>query len=162
MPEQAFKEWPQPSLLDRLTDKKPDEPRQPRTLMDVVLRDLPWLLNAKNLVSDEELEQYPHVASSVLNYGLPDIAGISLAGLDLRTLEKSIAKAIIAFEPRIIASSLVVKADSTEYSGIHYNKIMFLIDGDMWGQHKLERLSLRAELDMERAFFSVSKTDGPA
>lgn len=170
MPELAPKDRLQPSLLDRLTDLEPErqvEPRERRvlslrTLKEGVLRDLAWLLNANKLVPDEELERYPHVANSVLNYGMPDISGLSLSGLELPALEKSITKAITDFEPRIIPSSLVVKAASAEHGGIHYNKVMFLIEGDMWAQPYPERLYLRTELDMEGAAFRISETDGPA
>jgi type VI secretion system protein ImpF len=87
MAELAPRERLQPSLLDRLTDDEPDhqvEARERRVLSmrglrDGVLRDLAWLLNTTNLLSVSDVPRLPHLASSVLNYGMPDMSGASIA-----------------------------------------------------------------------------------
>src|SRR4051794_31731838 len=94
MAELAPRERLQPSLLDRLLDEEPDkqvESRERRVLSlrglrEGVLRDLAWLLNATNLLSVTDGARLPHVANSVLNYGMPDISGMSVAGLNLGDL----------------------------------------------------------------------------
>jgi type VI secretion system protein ImpF len=157
MAELAPRERLQPSLLDRLTDDEPDklvESRERRvlslrSLREGVLRDLAWLLNTTNLFSVTASARLPHVAGSVLNYGMPDISGISVAGLNLADLERGIRQAIWDFEPRLIRGSVVVRA-STLDAGQH-NKIMFEIEGDMWAQPYPERLYLKTELDVDRA-----------
>src|SRR5579862_1717332 len=47
-------------------------------LRSTVRRELYWLLNTTNLDAVEDLEPYPHVKVSVLNYGVPDLAGKAL------------------------------------------------------------------------------------
>lgn len=100
----------QPSLLDRLTDAAPsqrEESREQRVisatrLRECVIRDLSWLLNAVNLETSRLLEAHPQVRSSVLNYGIPDLAGVAVAGIDAAALQQRIREAILAFEPRLI------------------------------------------------------------
>jgi type VI secretion system protein ImpF len=166
MAELAPRERLQPSLLDRLTDDEPDktvEARERRvlslrTLRESVLRDLGWLLNTTNLLSVTNLPKLPYVAGSVLNYGMPDISGLSVAGMNLMDLERGIRQAIWDFEPRLIRASVAVRAIAEESSG---NKIMFEIEGDMWAQPYPERLYLKTELDIDRASIRLSDNGGP-
>jgi type VI secretion system protein ImpF len=166
MAELAPRERLQPSLLDRLTDDEPDkavEARERRvlslrTLREGVLRDLAWLLNTTNLYSVTPTARLPHVAGSVVNYGMPDISGISVAGLNLTDLERGIRQAIWDFEPRLMRASVVVRA-VTANAGEH-NKITFEIEGDLWAQPYPERLFLKTELDMDRATVRLLDSTG--
>jgi type VI secretion system protein ImpF len=166
MAELAPRERLQPSLLDRLTDDEPDkqvEARERRvlslrSLRQGVLRDLAWLLNTTNLFSVTGAARLPHVAGSVLNYGMPDISGMSVAGLNLSDLERGIRQAIWDFEPRLIRGSVVVRALAG--GAAEHNKIMFEIEGDMWAQPYPERLYLKTELDIDRAAIRLVEDAG--
>jgi len=87
MADLAPQERLQPSLLDRLTDERPDERVEPRErrvmsmrrLRECVLRDLSWLLNADNLAQTEDLGAYPLAAASTINFGMRDLAGVALS-----------------------------------------------------------------------------------
>ena len=170
MAELASSERLQPSLLDRLTDHEPDKSVEARdqrvlslrALRQGVLRDLAWLLNTTKLIPTKDSVSYPIVANSVLNFGMPDISGVSLSGLDLAELERSIRQAVWDFEPRIIRNTVVVKAISADQRVASYNKVIFEIEGDMWAQPYPERLYLRTELDMEGSAFSISEATGHA
>ena len=80
----------QPSLLDRLTDEEPGNPREgaDRRIMSLnqlkasVLRDLAWLFNTTALFDPDTGMQIP-AGSSVLNYGLPALADVHLAARSL-------------------------------------------------------------------------------
>jgi type VI secretion system protein ImpF len=165
MAELAPRERLQPSLLDRLTDDEPDsgvESRERRvlslrTLRESVLRDLAWLLNTTNLLSVTDYPKLPHVGSSVLNYGMPDISGMSVAGMNLTDLERGIRQAIWDFEPRLIRATVSVKAVPQQSDG---NTIMFEIEGDMWAQPYPERLYLKTELDIDRATIRLTENSG--
>ncbi|TFW31976.1 type VI secretion system baseplate subunit TssE [Massilia horti] len=165
MAELAPRERLQPSLLDRLTDLEPDkavEARERRvlslrTLRESVLRDLAWLLNTTNLLSVSDTPRLPHLANSVLNYGMPDISGIAIAGLDLADLERAIRQAIWDFEPRLIRNSVNVRALSGE---AQHNKIMFEIEGDLWAQPYPERLYLKTEIDLIGASIRLTERAG--
>lgn len=152
----------QPSLLDRLTDKAPDtrtESRDRRTLSmrqlrQAVLRDLAWLLNTGYLETTEELEDYPHVRDSVLNFGLPDITGLSAAGTDVTALERSVRDAIVKFEPRISPDSLTVRVVRDE-SAMGRNSMVFTIEGQLWAEPTPMMLYLKTEVDLETGDIDV-------
>src|ERR1051325_4639249 len=117
MAELTQKERLQPSLLDRLTDDDPERKQEsrdrrvlsPARLRECVRRDLTWLLNTTNLASSQNLDAEPNVARSVLNYGMPDLAGHTASSVDVRSLERMLLKVIWDFEPRLVKSSVKVK-----------------------------------------------------
>jgi len=94
MAELTTQERLQPSLLDRLTDDEPDSKQESRErrvlslprLREAVLRDLAWLFNTTHLAVAEDLSNYPYVARSVLNFGMPELTGATVAGLDRAAL----------------------------------------------------------------------------
>jgi type VI secretion system protein ImpF len=166
MAELAPRERLQPSLLDRLTDYEPDQSAEPRdrrvlslrTLRDGVLRDLGWLLNTTNLLSGGGAARLPHLSNSVLNYGMPDISGVTVAGLNVSQLERGIRQAIWDFEPRLIRSSVSVKVMSGGSS--EHNKMTFDIEADLWAQPYPERLYLKTELDLDSSAMSLTESSG--
>jgi len=165
MAELAPRERLQPSLLDRLSDDEPaasSEPRERRvlslrTLRAGVLRDLAWLLNTTNLLSVVDYAELPQVGNSVLNYGIPAMAGHGVTGMDVAKLERGIRQAIWDFEPRLIRASVSVKArvDAEER-----NRLTFDIEADLWAQPYPERLYLKTELDLERGAVAISEMNG--
>ncbi len=48
--------------------------------------------------------------NSVLNYGLPALAGHTASSVDVHAIEALLTETIATFEPRIIRSSLRVRA----------------------------------------------------
>jgi type VI secretion system protein ImpF len=163
MAELAPRERLQPSLLDRLTDDEPASPVEPRerrvlslrALRESVLRDLAWLFNTTCLLSAPDAPRLPHVANSVLNYGLPDLSGNSISYINLARLERAIRQAIWDFEPRLIRATVIVRALAGGTAD--HNKITFEIEADMWAQPYPERLYLRTELDLERGAVTLAE-----
>ncbi len=153
----------QPSLLDRLTDKAPDSRSESRDrrvlsmrmLRQAVLRDLAWLLNTGHLETTDDLEPYPQVRDSVLNYGLPDITGISASSADTSALERAVKKAIAMFEPRIAPDSLRVSVARDE-STMGRNAMVFTIEGQLWAEPTPMTLFLKTEVDLETGDVAVS------
>ncbi|NCA12162.1 type VI secretion system baseplate subunit TssF, partial [bacterium] len=99
-----------PSLLDRLLDDDPAASREPASRQAAVVagiraglcRDLRDLLNAHRFLS-AAVERYPEVASSLANYGLPDLQSLEIReDHDLQSLCRSIAETIRRFEPRLV------------------------------------------------------------
>ncbi|ESQ09457.1 MAG TPA: type VI secretion system baseplate subunit TssE [Chromatiaceae bacterium] len=162
MAELTPKERLQPSLLDRLTDNAPDTTEEsrddrvlsPRRLKACVLRDLQWLLNTCDLASVMDLGAYPEVSRSVLNFGLPDLAGRNVTGLDILTLERELRQAILRFEPRILPASLIIRAVVDE-KHMNQNAVRFDIEGELWGQPLPQQLYLRTEVDLESGEVAV-------
>src|SRR5690349_19480034 len=109
MAELTLKEKLQPSLLDRLTDDDPGskvESREQRVLSmqrlrELVMRDLAWLLNCECFENLQNLDDYPQVRSSVLNFGIPALSGTTISGTDLAKLERRVVESVRFFEPRI-------------------------------------------------------------
>jgi len=158
MPELTPQERLQPALLDRLTDDEPlnqkPEPRERRIinatrLRQAVLRDLSWLFNTTRLESGDALSAYPFAEQSVLNYGLPALAGETASQLDIVVLESSMRQAIINYEPRIVPATLRVEAILASGSLDHHNVVSVQITGQLWAQPVPLELMLRTELDLE-------------
>src|SRR5579864_228685 len=96
MAELTQQERLQPCLLDRITDDEPNKQQELRDqrvvslrrLREGVLRDLGWLLNATNMAVLEDLSEYPQVARSVVNYGMPALAGSLASSIDIDDFER--------------------------------------------------------------------------
>lgn len=153
-----------PSLLDRLTDEAPGESGSHGgsvTLSELrrsVLRDLNWLFNTSQLLRPEESEAWPMVRKSVVNYGLPPLAGVTASGLDIRKLERALRQAILDFEPRILPESVAVKAMLDQHALDHHNVVSLQIEALLWAQPVPIELLLRTQFDLESGQNRVDET----
>ncbi|MFC4729686.1 type VI secretion system baseplate subunit TssE [Coralloluteibacterium thermophilus] len=167
MAELTSQERLQPSLLDRLTDDEPgrdEESRERRVisasrLRECVTRDLSWLLNCTHAEADRSFEDAPQVAASVLNYGIPDLAGISLGGIDPATMERRIREAVLAFEPRLVPETLRVRV-RTDRQRMDRKSLVFDIESEMWAQPLPLNLYLKTEVDLETGRLQVTEALG--
>ena len=167
MAELTTQERLQPSLLDRLTDDEPDKLEESRDkrvisatrLRDCVTRDISWLLNCVSLDVDVDLDDYPEVARSVLNFGIPDLTGASLSGINSETLQRQIKDAILAFEPRLTDNTLRVSVNA-DHKRMDRQALMFNIESEMWAQPIPLNLFLKTEVDLETGSFKVSEGFG--
>jgi type VI secretion system protein ImpF len=158
MADLASQERLQPALLDRLTDDDPDnrqpEPRETRLigksrLREAVLRDLAWLLNATRLGGPEELPGLEQVERSVVNFGLPPLSGETASTVEVAKLEDGIREAVSLFEPRILASTLEVRAIMAEDVLNQHNVVSIEIRGSLWAHPIPIDLLIRTEVDLE-------------
>ena len=164
MPELIPKDRLQPSLLDRLTDDSPERSKESRDrrvlsmseLRKCVVRDLEWLFNAGNLASVVDLTEHPLVADSVVNYGLPDMAGSTVSGIDQGALERLVRQAILSFEPRLLRHTVKVRAIMSD-DLMSRNALAFVIEGELWAQPIPLRLFLRTEIDLDTGGVVVSE-----
>lgn len=155
----------QPSLLDRLTDDDPTNPKESADkrvlsltqLKASVLRDLAWLLNTTSLL-DADATLHTQAGTSVVNYGLPALAGNSVSSVDIKALEALIYQAIATFEPRILRHTLRVKA-RFGHGEMNHNALSFEIEGDLWAQPVPLRLLLQTDLDLESGHVRVVNAD---
>ena len=151
----------QPSLLDRLTDDDPTNPKESADkrvlslsqLKASVLRDLTWLLNTTSLLDADATLNTP-AGTSVVNYGLPALAGNSASSIDINALEALIHRAIATFEPRILRHTLRVRARVAP-GEMNHNALSFEIEGDLWAQPVALPLLLRTDLDLESGHVQV-------
>lgn len=146
----------QPCLFDRLLDEDVQHKQEGRTARVIslseyraaVLRDLSWLMNCSNHVESEGLADFPHVESSVFNFGKPPLSGLGVGGMNLQDLEVAIARAIRNFEPRIVPDTLVVRA-IREASNHSLSSLVFEIRADLWARPFPEKLFIKTALDLE-------------
>ena len=163
MAEHTTRERLQPSLLDRLTDDAPDQHNESRDqrvlsldrLRAIVLRDLSWLLNTVNLDAVESMDAYPEVAKSVLNYGVPVMAGHTASNIDVRSMEQLMKQSILRFEPRLIGKKLKVKL--AVHSTMQHNTLTFEIHGELWAQPVSLRMDLKTEVDLELGHVEIAE-----
>ena len=167
MAELTSQERLQPSLLDRLTDDDPLNRRESRDkrvlslrrLREGVIRDLSWLLNTSNLDSVEDLDAYPEVANSVLNYGMPHLSGSTASTVVVPEITRRIREAIVRFEPRILKKTVRVHLTVDDDNFTH-NAMSMEIEGELWAQPVPERLFLRTDIDLETGSITVSDHSG--
>lgn len=148
----------QPALLDRLVDEDPEKTQEVRDarlitskrLRQAVLRDLEWLFNAVAATEQRlDAQLYPYAARSVINFGLPPLSGTTASTLDSGDLEKRIRQAIMDYEPRIIASTLKVRALIEGRGMNQHNQIQIEIRGNLWAEPIPIELLLRTAVDLE-------------
>jgi type VI secretion system protein ImpF len=162
MAELTPKERLQPSLLDRLTDDEPEKRQEsrekrvlsPSRLRESVRRDLSWLFNTVNLAATQDLEDYPEVERSTLNFGLPDLAGRTASSIDKLSIERLLRRAVWDFEPRLTRQAVRVKLDTER---MNHNAMCFQIEAELWAQPIPLRLFLRTDLDLETGEVAVAE-----
>ena len=164
MAELTSREKLQPSLLDRLTDDDPERKAEslerrvlsPAQLRDSVRRDLAWLLNTTRLSSVTDLGECPHVAKSVIDYGVADLSGKCLSGVDIPDLERMLQQAIRDFEPRLLRETVRVRALRKD---AEHNVLAFIIEAQLWAQPLPLQLFLRTEVDLENGYVKLKEAD---
>lgn len=167
MAELTTQERLQPSLLDRLTDDEPGQKAESRDkrvisasrLRECVTRDIAWLLNCVNLGSEESLDEFPDVARSTINFGIPDLTGAAVAGVNVADLQRALRDAMLAFEPRLTPSTLQVIVDVDD-ARMDRRSLAFRIESEMWAQPLPLNLYLKTEVDLETGNVNVAESTG--
>ena len=157
----------QKALLERvvmLEQQRRFESREQRVmslerLKQSVLRDLAWLLNTEYFEAVHSLDAYPEVKSSVVNYGIPSIVGLTITDLNdsMRGgLAKTLRDAIVRFEPRLDPDSIVVRthADKEQMDG---RTLTFEIEAELLAEPTPLRLLLTSVVDLENGHASLAE-----
>jgi type VI secretion system lysozyme-like protein len=124
-----------------------------RRLRECVQRDLGWLFNTINLDSEQDLSAAPHVAASVLNFGLPSFAGRVASSIDQGQAAERLRRAIQLFEPRL-SNVRVSPRQRTEQEDD--GTLEFTIEAELWGQPVSQHLQLRTKIDVMSGDVTVS------
>jgi len=144
-----------PCLLDRLCNDRPDalqESRNQRVISmsayrENVRRDIGWLLNSRAPRPENGLGE-GEAASSVVNYGLPDLCGRTASSVYVDEMERIMRKTLLNFEPRIIPGSLVVTA-VTDADDMSYRAMSFEIKAKIKANPVPQEMNLRTAVDLE-------------
>jgi type VI secretion system protein ImpF len=159
MPGLSLKDRLLPSLLDRLESQADDQALFSETrLRDSVKRDLAWLFNTTNFEVVQDLRDHPEVKRSVVNFGLPSLAGRTASSVSTEDLEDAFRQAILDFEPRLIRSSVRVTLAKNQEQ-MNHNALVFTISADLWAQPLPLHILLRSQLDLESGHVEVLEAD---
>jgi type VI secretion system protein ImpF len=142
------------ALLNTQTESLDKRVFTMRRLREAVFRDISWLLNSMSLDSTEDLAAYPEVERSVLNYGMPTLAGKQMSAIDPQETAERIARAIAAFEPRL--SKVRVVPERRAYGDENF-AVAFQVEADLWGQPVAQHLVLRTSIDLHSGEIRVSE-----
>lgn len=138
-------------------------------LRQSVLRDLQNLFNttgnehergAEHGAEIGALDGLPHVQASVLNYGIPPLAGRVRNTDDFVALARGIEVAIARFEPRV--RNVKVRAEDERAGRIAAlrSPVAYVVEGELWGYPFAEQLRVRTVLDLETTRLEIAGGDG--
>ena len=125
-----------PSVLDRLFDDEPHVQTEHdpghhhflRQLKKSIRRDLENLLNTRFYIT-EPSDEYNEIETSLLNYGLPDLATVNIIDIDKRNeFTRKLEQTLREFEPRFksLKVSYLDNTDNTDRT------LRFRIDGTIY------------------------------
>jgi type VI secretion system protein ImpF len=148
----------QPSLLDRLTDDHPQRATDSANarvfsvsrLRAAILRDVAWLLNTVRLADTVDLDLFPEIQASTLNYGIPPMSGRVMEGVDPQFLSYEIKTALQLFEPRLIADTISVTVIEPAPKASLASP-QFKIEAELFAHPVPLRMLMRAEADPDGA-----------
>lgn len=115
-------------------------------LQSNVRRELAWLLNTTNLDSAVALDRCPEVKSSVLNYGVADLAGKAQSRMAVAQRAGRIREAVQAFEPRLDPARLSVEVSAMSE---RENALTFTITGDITSAVQALRVQYVTDIEVD-------------
>jgi type VI secretion system protein ImpF len=159
-----------PTLFDRLFDDAPRRKTElaseytvdKKRMLEIVQRDLSFLLNTSSSEPDIDRKTHPLIAKSVLNYGLPPLAGEHMASKKWSEIESIVRRTIVDFEPRILESSLQISPAkiNDKHADKAYNMMSFVIKGQIFLEPYPMEFTVQSVLDLESNRFLMQKVGG--
>ena len=151
-----------PSILDRLLDNEPyidveaDKSRQQylRDLHNSVRRDLQNLLNTRYRVIAPP-EEFTQLQSSILNYGLPDLATVNIADIEKKkNFVRLLEKILRDYEPRFKTVKVILQdnKDKTDRT------LKFRIDATLYADPAPEVIVFDSVLDPVSRIVNVEES----
>jgi type VI secretion system protein ImpF len=143
-----------PGLFDRLLgDRSTAACLSLEQMKDAVARDLEDLLNTRMALPEALLEGWPECTTSIVTYGLIDIAGMCLSSSDDRArICDSLRTTIERHEPRL--SSVVARV---EHQAGNVNRINFVITGVLHATGMAEPINFDAVLQPSTLHYSIRR-----
>jgi type VI secretion system protein ImpF len=133
-----------------------------------VLRDLQSLLNTTAPEEEPEdgseaaLSRHPAAQASVLNYGIPALAGRVRTLDDFADLAQRIERAIERHEPRLRHVRVRPAESGAEGANALTSPLGLVIEGELWGHPLSEHLLVRTILDLDAGRVEVADPERPA
>jgi type VI secretion system protein ImpF len=124
------------------------------TALQWLRNDLQLLLRTPSLGNRVDLRPWPEVERSVLNYGMPSLAGLAANAIDLIETAARIRRAIEAFEPRL--AQVRVIPQKIEAWDAH---LRFRIEGEFHDGIERVALTLDTQIQLDSG---IVRIDGDA
>ena len=148
-----------PSLLDRLLDDRPHQSAEPGSLRAFslaqykasIVRDLEVLVNTRQSLVAEELDGFPQLAGTILEYGLPDFTSRSvLDPHDRRVIQRQLERAITTGDRRFrhVRVQLLAQQES-------HRMLTFRVDAVLRLQDISRQVSFDAVLQVNTQEYTV-------
>jgi len=150
---QAFCEFATSNVLNSTPESAEQRSIAIRKLREYVCRDLASLLNCGSLEASIDLAEFPHVQRSVVNYGMPSLAGRMARTVEAGRISSTIEAAIANFEPRL---SRVRVTPELGNDGSETHVLAFRIEAQLWGQPAPQHLVLRTSIDVDSGDVSIA------
>ena len=149
-----------PTLFDRLRDDAPNRRTElpneftltREQLRDIIQRDLAFLFNSISKEDILNVEKYPEIARSTLNYGMPALAGKFHTEYSWDSIQARLTKAIHTFEPRILPDTLQIipqKRQEKDYTEKSYNTLSFKVYGRIYCNPYPLEFVVQSAVDLE-------------
>lgn len=151
---QSFCEIETRSVVNHAVEPGDQGPVSMRRLREYVCRDLAALLNCASLDAVADLTAYPQVQTSVLNFGMPSLAGRTARTVDPQQIAVAIESTIRRFEPRLSAVRVVPEMGE---EGNETHVLAFRIEAQLWGQPTPQHLVLRTSIDVDSGNVNVAE-----
>lgn len=126
---------------------------------DVLRKDvaahLATLLNTIRLGAIQDLSSHDRVATSILNFGVDDIAAISIEERRMNDIPEHIRSVILTYEKRLVPRSVVVTRDMSVATESH--EVRFSVRGELRSEPLNIPVEFIAELDRGTAKFRIER-----
>ncbi|HEY3568171.1 MAG TPA: type VI secretion system baseplate subunit TssE [Thermoanaerobaculia bacterium] len=151
-------------LFDRLVDREPQSPAEPRPLRTLdprglresVRRELERMLNTRSSLPVDRLVARGEL--TVLEYGIPDLSAFSAGNEDdRRLLLQLVARAVAAFEPRLRGVRVGFESERLE-EGRHALRLR--IDADLVTDEVAEPVSFPTLFGLKSGLVEVGALGG--
>ena len=136
----------------RITSRNPITEGELRKLVGA---DLSALFNTVNLEAAEDLSTAPEVRRSILNFGIPDLARLTIDESAVNDVAKSIETALRDFEPRVARGSVKARRD-TKADG-EALRVRFLVDAELRVEPIVAPLQFVAEIEVDSGKIKISR-----
>jgi type VI secretion system protein ImpF len=136
----------------RVTTRAPITEAELRRLVG---SDISALLNTINLASAEDLTDAPEVRKSILNFGFPDLARISIDENDVFGVAKQLETALRDFEPRLAHGSIKARRDKTVSA--EELRVRFLVSAELRVEPVGVPMEFIAELELDSGKIKIDR-----
>lgn len=123
------------------------------TLRDHVRAHLATLMNSIRLDAVEDLDEFPEVKASVLNYGFQDLSNLSRDQITGHEISASIKQSLVDHEPRLVPASINVQVKT---SGDIQQRVSVFVTADLIADPADIPIEFQADVDTDGGTVSMA------